>query len=126
MGLKATAGHSFSVKNLNVDSDQSFLIDENYTTLDQLIYKYPFLPFAETTTAVNTLGMTRHFFELAEQILKDRKVKIGAQDYETAANEIIIQQKKILTLSESFYQSVQTSWSELLAKEKISKKAHRK
>src|SRR5690606_36957711 len=54
-GLKATASHSFAVDDLRVSPSQAFSITPEAVTWDDPIYRYPFLPFAETTLAVNTL-----------------------------------------------------------------------
>ncbi|MCH5716741.1 acyl-CoA dehydrogenase family protein [Niabella hibiscisoli] len=126
MGLIATAGHSFSVKDLKVPFDQSFLIDAAHASLSDPIYQYPFMPLAESTIAVNTLGMTRHFTELAQDIVANRQSKIGATAYESAIERIGAEQQKINQLSAQLYQLVQTSWEELLSKGQPSKKSIKK
>src|SRR4051794_23862509 len=72
MGLKATAGHSFEVKNLEVPASRTFIIDSRHATLLQPVYHYPFLQFAEATIAVNTLGMAQHFLEECLTIFKQK------------------------------------------------------
>ncbi len=126
MGLIATAGHSFSVKNLKVPFDQSFLIDATHASLSAPIYQYPFMPLAEATIAVNTLGMTRHFTELALGIITNRQAKIGDAAYEAAFKRISTEQQKITKLAAQLYQWVQTSWEELVSKGKLSKKSIKK
>lgn len=120
MGLIATAGHSFSVKNLKVPFDQSFIIDAAHASLNDSIYQYPFMPLAESTIAVNTLGMTRHFTELALEIVKKRQSKIGDTACDVAIEQINVSQKKITHSAEQLYQWVQTSWNELIAKGQLS------
>jgi len=124
MGLKATAGHSFRVQHLEVSHNRSFVIDEARTTLDGDIYKYPFLPFAEATIAVNTLGMTRHFLEEALRIVHKRhqQDKPGLTVSHMDETAIINAQQKIHGLSDRFYKTVAASWEELLQNRNISKK----
>src|SRR5690606_6898290 len=74
-------------------------------TLNQLIYQYPFLQFAEATLAANTLGMSRHFVSCAKDVLKDPVVDLAKEVTERLANA-----------SASFYQAVDVSWDELAAK----------
>jgi len=104
-GLRATASHSFEVSDLWVDETHAFVIAPQYATLDQLIYQYPFLQFAEATLAANTLGMARHFISCAEDLIKDPMVKLAENV-----------QAKLSDTSASFYQAVDTSWSELVEK----------
>ncbi|MGK6351274.1 acyl-CoA dehydrogenase family protein [Parapedobacter sp. DT-150] len=101
-GLKATASHSFEVEQVWVDEAHAFRIAPEYATLDLPIYQYPFLPFAETTLAVNTLGMARHFVACAAaggaSGMRERA--------ETAAAELV----KVRT---PFYETLDASWDEL-------------
>ncbi|GAB3415023.1 acyl-CoA dehydrogenase family protein [Niabella aquatica] len=125
MGLKATAGHSFSVQDIKVSNDRSFIIDGSHTTLEGNIYKYPFLPFAEATIAVNTLGMTRHFLEEALYIIQQKKRQHARQGH--AANRIaeiaiVSAQQKVYDLSDRFYTITDISWKELEHKH-VSKKS---
>jgi len=102
-GLKATASHSFEVSNLWVDRNRSFLIGPEYATLDLPIYRYPFLPFAEATLAVNTLGMTRHFLACAKDLLRES----GVERTEEAS-------ERVAETRRSFYHVVDRSWKELV------------
>ncbi len=121
MGLVATAGHSFSVKNLKVPFEQSFVIDPAEASLKDSIYQYPFMPLAESTIAVNTLGMTRHFTELALDIVEKRQPKMGADAYKVALERIGKEQQKIDQLAAQLYQRVQISWDELVSRGKLSR-----
>lgn len=69
MGLRATASDSFSVKDLKITKERSFIIDPNHSTLPGLIYQYPFLQFAETTLAVNISGIALHFLVLFGKLI---------------------------------------------------------
>ncbi|MCM4151213.1 acyl-CoA dehydrogenase [Arenibacter sp. N53] len=63
MGLKASATHSFEVKDLMVHNDCSFRYNENY--LPHPIFKIPFGLFADLTLWVNYIGMAEHLLEEA-------------------------------------------------------------
>ena len=126
MGLKATAGHSFSVKNLKVKNEQSFIINEQQAVLNDPIYHYPFMPFAETTIAVNTLGMTRHFLELVLDTLENRQNKIGRNNYDAAVVQVVAGQRQITSIAKQFYKQVELSWAELLNGGQLSEKVRQK
>ena len=63
MGLKASATHSFEVKDLIVHQSCSFLYNEVY--LPHPIFKIPFGLFADVALWVNYIGMAEHFLEEA-------------------------------------------------------------
>tara|TARA_R110002049_G_scaffold307520_1_gene508228 strand:- start:39659 stop:40687 length:1029 start_codon:yes stop_codon:yes gene_type:complete len=71
MGLKATATHSFEVKDKWVHETYSFLYNERYH--DHAIFKVDFAVFADLTLWVNYIGMAAHFYEEAEKLLDDEK-----------------------------------------------------
>src|SRR5690606_1616043 len=102
-GLKATASHSFAVDDLQVSPSQAFSITPEAVTWDDPIYRYPFLPFAETTLAVNTLGMARHFLECAATLGKPALQKL-----------VKSAQLELAEVRSSFYDVLDTSWNELL------------
>src|SRR5690606_20950813 len=58
-GLRATASHSFEITKCQVPENRSFLISPDQATWDLPTYRYPFIALAQTTLAVNTLGMAR-------------------------------------------------------------------
>lgn len=123
MGLIATAGHSFSATDLRVPADRSFIIDPAHSVLSQAIYQYPFMPLAEATIAVNTLGMTRHFMDRSREIVEKRQSKTGSAAGARALASINTEKQKINRLAEQLYQWTQTSWQELQSQKRLSKKS---
>lgn len=120
-GLRATAGHSFSVENVYVPKERTFIIHAEAKTHDEPVYQFPFLQFAELTLAVNTLGMTKHFLEEANAILKRRKqekrISIKQLDY---SNTLMANaNNKIEMLRTKFYEAAAAAWDELLTKKKV-------
>lgn len=73
MGLKASATHSFEVRELMVHESCSFLYNEVY--LSQPIFKIPFALFADLTLWVNYIGMAEHFIEEALLVISEGKMR---------------------------------------------------
>lgn len=97
MGMIATASHSFGVQQLTVPPSRCFVIDPAHTCLQDTIYQFPFLPFAEATLAVNNAGMATRFMDLCppSAVLERATKKLGQE-------------------RGSFYNTVDHSWKELL------------
>ncbi|XCF06561.1 acyl-CoA dehydrogenase [Tamlana crocina] len=93
MGLKATATHSFQVKEKWVHHEYSFLYNEVYH--DASIFKIDFSVFADVTLWVNYIGMADGFFNEAKTVqphitlLEDLESAIAAAD--NALNKYVIQ-----------------------------------
>lgn len=68
MGLKASATHSFEVKDVLVDERYSFIYNNFY--LQQPVFKIHFSVFADLTLWVNYIGMAEHL--LGEASLQDK------------------------------------------------------
>jgi len=66
MGMQATGTFSFTVENVLVDANHSFIYNEFYT--DAVLDRIPFRIFADLTLLVNYLGMAAHFLDEAEKI----------------------------------------------------------
>ncbi|MGM5629589.1 hydroxylase [Apibacter raozihei] len=117
IGLIATASHSYTVENLFVKKERSFLIKAECRSIDLLIYKYPFLTFAELTLAVNHLGMQKHFFDLVETIFNSIQEPLHKEfrtQFLKNANHNF-QERRAL-----FYKYVEDSWNELEKTENVS------
>jgi alkylation response protein AidB-like acyl-CoA dehydrogenase len=120
-GLKATAGHSFSVENLYVPNERSFIINAETVTHNDAVFLFPFLQFAELTLAVNTLGMTSHLLEEANAVINKRRQlkKITIRQYDYSNKLIGDASNKIEMLRTKFYETAATAWNELLIKKNI-------
>lgn len=86
MGLKASATHSFEVKDRLVHKSCSFLYNENY--LPHSIFKIPFGLFADVTLWINYIGMAEHFLEEAVLSVPDLKTIELKSVIETANHNI--------------------------------------
>lgn len=111
-GLNATAGYSFSVKDLDIPSTRTFTIDAAHAQLPDPVYRYPFLQLAETTIAANMSGMCRYFFDLASELLS--KKKVVSQDSEAIRKRgldlINSGNAKLDLLRRNFYSELDKSW----------------
>lgn len=122
MGLKATSSDTFSVKELKVKKDRAFEINSQCTTLDNLIYRVPFKQFAETTLAVNTLGMTLRFLELCDESLTKKQTTVNNQSQtSTETHKVLLlnAKRELFELKKNFYAEVNKSWLQLEATNSI-------
>lgn len=103
IGMVATASHSFTVQERTVPSNRCFVIGPQHAVLPDPIFRYPFLPFAETTLSVNSSGMATRFMDLCPPtgVLEAAKVQL---EQERA----------------SFFGTVEESWKELLDHQSLS------
>ena len=112
VGLRATASHSFEVNRLRVNQDRSFLISPEQARLDMPLYQYPFLPFAQTTLAANTLGMARYFIACCRDLpATGRKPGITGDSF---AKQIEAAAGKIAMARALFYEALDRSWEVLI------------
>ncbi|RZJ19054.1 MAG: acyl-CoA dehydrogenase, partial [Acinetobacter sp.] len=119
-GLIATGSHAFEAKDLHVPLNRTFQINKDIK-VDIPGFDYPFLQLAETTLAVNSAGMAKHFLQLTEEyfygrtgikrykesqmIYFDIEFKRCKMEFEEARNE--------------FYEAFDFSWVSLMNKKSI-------
>lgn len=87
MGMKATGTYSFTVENVKVSEDYSFIYDEFFT--DDVLDKIPFRIFADLTLLVNYLGMASHFAEEAIKIRPHLDLNFFNERIEQAMKKVI-------------------------------------
>lgn len=119
-GLVATGSHAFEVKNLEVPLNRTFKINNDIKVADEG-FDYPFLQLAETTLAVNSLGMANHFIRLVEEAFFSRS---GLKRYtETQIDFFTFElnrcKDEIEQLKEEFYKTFDESWMQLLSNQII-------
>ena len=112
LGLHATAGFSFSVKDLPVPFTRAFIIDPANAVLKNPVYTYPFLQLAETTIAANLAGMCHYFIDLAEEIFinkitsNERSKAIRNKGLELI-NLALVEMEE---MRKNFYEALDRSW----------------
>ncbi len=113
IGLKATAGYSFSVKDLQVPANRSFIIDPAQARLSHPVYRYPFLQLAKTTIAANIAGMCLSFFDLAKQLLTVKQhLNTRSEGVKNKGLQLITSGlAEIEHLRQKFYSALDASWS---------------
>src|SRR5690606_2431330 len=116
-GLRATASHSFEVNKLWVAPNRSFVISPENATIAPPLYQYPFLPFAQTTLAANTLGMARHFLECCNDIASSKRDDPAG----VALSELTdIGHQRLMEVRQTFYETLDRSWEALIQHGQIS------
>jgi hypothetical protein len=112
IGLNATAGYSFAVKDLRIPANRTFNIDPYYARLPHPVYRYPFLQLAETTIAGNLSGMCLNFFDLAEHLLiKKQPTGSRSEEIRNKGLRLITSAKgEMELLRQKFYDALDASW----------------
>lgn len=121
-GLKATDSHSIAVQQAFVPADWTFDI-MSPPLFDDPIYRYPFLPFAQTSFAAVCIGLGKHFLE-ETRAFADEKEKSG-MDKKTdrlAALRTLLEEKtrEAEAAAAQFYEAVDSTWAEFAASGVIS------
>ncbi len=117
MGMIATASHGFSVANLSVPQNRSFIIDQNHARLNSPVFQYPFLQLAETTLAVNLSGMAQQFIDLCLPLFADRMTKGYMKKDLISFHQT--QQDNLQRSRNSFFDAADTSWRDCLAGQRL-------
>ncbi|MCJ8014909.1 acyl-CoA dehydrogenase [Paenibacillus sp. KQZ6P-2] len=112
-GLKATASHSMVVTGAFVPDEMTFSFSEYRSHQEELLYKYPFLAFAQTSFAGVAMGLADHFLEAAEEWM-------NARGNEKVLAEIIEQTQEFARQKDAFYMVLDKSWEELSQKGSLS------
>jgi len=115
-GMIATASHSFEVTNLQVPANRRFTIEAATAVLNNPIYQYPFLQFAEATLTVNVSGMAMRFADLCEILFAGRT---GHKNFTSAMLDALQQKldtakQQLHTARQRFYTAVHQSWQACL------------
>lgn len=113
-GLKATSSHRISATNAFVPDDMTFDITEVQAYQEELIYKYPFLPFAQASFAAVTLGIAQHFLEAAEDMLSRK------QSHSYVEGQLNNLKEDLLSTETAFHACIRQSWDELLKEGQLS------
>lgn len=122
-GLVATGSHAFKVEHLMVPANRAFVINDAIQ-IESAGFDYPFLQLAETTLAVNSLGMANHFIALVETQFTSRS-GIGRYSETQIAYfnaELSKWKKEIENNKNTFYEAFDASWEELQSQNFISEK----
>lgn len=116
-GLKGTDSHSMAVDDVFVPEERTFSI-MSLPNYDDPIFRYPFLPFAQTSFAAVCLGICRHFLAEAELFVAAKRAewepaKPGRAEETKSA--ISRQEAKLEAEAAKFYETVERTWNAFLA-----------
>jgi alkylation response protein AidB-like acyl-CoA dehydrogenase len=115
MGMIATGSHAFKTADLCVPSNRSFSILPEEARIPGLVYRYPFLQFAEATLAVNILGISKHLIDLIEESFWRRHAyrAFDQRQLKYFRRQLANHLQGIDKLRNDFYNQVGDSWKEL-------------
>jgi len=113
-GMVATASNSFEVANLYVPGNRRFVIDAGGAVLNNPIYQYPFLQFAQATLAINVSGMAVRFTDLCETMFAERAGSkiFTVETASTMAYKLNIAKQRLHEARRQFYIAMRQSWGE--------------
>jgi alkylation response protein AidB-like acyl-CoA dehydrogenase len=111
VGLVATGSHGFVVTELEVPPERCFVIDGSAATDAAPLYRYPFLPLAEATLAINSCGMAWHFLECFAAVFERRKGHLPAAGVKEAGVVFGAAQSELVRVREEFYAALDASWT---------------
>ncbi len=121
-GLKATESHSMSVEQAFVPEDRTFDIMSK-PHYDDPIFRYPFLPFAQTSFAAVCLGICRHFLKEARSFAEARQAEwtqTRPQRITAWLNILEEQEAKFAAAKMRFYDTVERTWADFANKGRLS------
>ncbi|MBN3583542.1 acyl-CoA dehydrogenase [Algoriphagus aestuarii] len=115
MGMVATGSHAFQTENLRVPLDRCFDIKPEKATLPDLIYKFPFLQFAEATLVVNILGISFHLMDLIKETfwIRHSHRKYDKKHLKYFEGHLKLNRKQVKSYKKKFYSQVDKAWEEL-------------
>lgn len=114
-GLEATASHSFSVVDLVVEANRAFTLSPEARKSESLIYKYPFISFAEATLCVNYMGMFARFLAVVEkEFLRRAADSIWNRDFgKSYLKELDAMHTRFMDDRRRLYTILEDSWEAL-------------
>ncbi|TKC08112.1 acyl-CoA dehydrogenase [Pedobacter polaris] len=119
-GLIATGSHAFEAKDLHVPLNRTFQINKEIK-VDIPGFDYPFLQLAETTLAVNSAGMAKHFLQLTEELFYGRTGIKRYKENQMLYFDAEFKQCKaeFEQVRNVFYEAFDLSWSSLINEKSI-------
>ncbi len=117
MGMKATASHAFSAKQVYVPAERCFHIEAGSALLPDLIFYFPFQTFAEVTMAANFSGMAQHWLSCCRALF-ERKSDAGYNLSPSSALTDALQQAAQLQgkARNAFVNKLHSVWEKGIAK----------
>lgn len=73
VGMRASGSHGYTLKDAWVADQHAFAIDPGAATAKGPLYRFDFLSLAWVTLAANLAGLARHFVEIADPLIRQRR-----------------------------------------------------
>lgn len=113
-GLKATGSHNFEINNITIPERRTFEINPALAQIEDILYQYPFVPFAQFTLAVSLIGIGGGFVSEAQAILKDKhNINVLTELPSQIHSKFISAKKKFKKARTQLYKSARLSWKKL-------------
>lgn len=111
-GLEVTASHTFSLDGVLVDKRQCFSIDAAKSTRQELLYQYPFMPFAELTLLANFMGMYHRFLDLMEKlfVVRSNQGKWDMTESRASFRKIDEMKQEFTMRQQAIFELAERSW----------------
>ncbi|MDR3697762.1 acyl-CoA dehydrogenase [Mucilaginibacter sp.] len=116
-GMVATGSDAFEVRDIEVNTLNSFKITPNASIVKTPLYQYPFLQLAEATLAANISGMAIHFMDLCKAIFAEKQEleKLSLLQKNLLKELLTKVENDITKTRKAFYRAVDQSWVTLKA-----------
>lgn len=109
-GLKATASHTMVVEDVFVPEERTFDLTEECFYYSDPIYRYPFVPFAETSFTAVAIGIGQHFIQEAGRIVEHKKEVWDTGKYTFVRRQCEASERNLSQAMDDFYEQVDASW----------------
>lgn len=112
-GLKATDGHTIVAHDQFVPDDKTFSLSKQLSFLDEPLFNYPFLQFAQASFAAVNVGIARHFLDEAKSIaaLNESSWNASKTGRYESVQRIIARMEDQLTMDNIlFHHTINRSW----------------
>ncbi|WP_176220654.1 acyl-CoA dehydrogenase [Cohnella massiliensis] len=126
-GLRATGSHTIVVNDAFVPDDMTFDIMEPPRLADP-IYRYPFLPFAQTSFAAVVLGIGRHFLDECAGFADERKADweaVKPRKLELLLSSLAEWRREVDAAADRFHAAATETWAGFLRAGALSPEAER-
>lgn len=122
IGMIATSSTGFSIKDVPVPFERSFVLEPGNAVLPDAVFHFPFLQFAEVTLAVNFAGMATRFLDLCEDIFEERQKHPNTRRAVAPPFQTMLRQAQRLLRDARirFYEAVDQSWQSMVSRQSVS------
>lgn len=117
-GLKATASHDFKIEGFDISERYAFDLLKPSQNCTGVLYRFPFQLLAEINMLVMSLGLAKHFLELAKQIALHKIIKekeISIAELPPFKKLIEKRESEFLEVREKVFEAIHLLWDKCFA-----------